>query len=100
MLQNMLVVYGPFDRELDDKNIWCVQIRPSFLSAQVCNHATLTHWNQVEHIDELVQERRNSIANTLELRLSCTNPSLYASVNWVIIDLCNGLWPVGHEALI
>ena len=26
-------------------------------------------------IDELVQERRNSIANALELRLSCTNPS-------------------------
>ena len=24
------------------------------------------------HIDGLVQERRNSIANTLELRLSCT----------------------------
>ena len=26
--------------------------------------------------DELVQERRNSIANTLELHLSCTNPSI------------------------
>ena len=26
--------------------------------------------------DGLVQERRNSIANTLELRLSCTNQSL------------------------
>ena len=25
-------------------------------------------------IDGLVQERRNSIANALELRLSCTNP--------------------------
>ena len=25
-------------------------------------------------IDELVQERRKSIANALELRLSCTNP--------------------------
>ena len=28
------------------------------------------------HIDGLVQERRNSIANALELRLSCTNPSI------------------------
>ena len=28
------------------------------------------------HIDGLVQERRNSIANTLELSLSCTNPSI------------------------
>ena len=28
------------------------------------------------NIDGLVQERRNSIANTLELRHSCTNPSI------------------------
>ena len=28
------------------------------------------------HINGLVQERRNSIANTLELHLSCTNPSI------------------------
>ena len=28
------------------------------------------------HIDGLVQERRNPIANALELRLSCTNPSI------------------------
>ena len=28
------------------------------------------------YIDGLVQERSNSIANTLELRLSCTNPSI------------------------
>ena len=29
-----------------------------------------------EYINELVQERRNSIANAQELRLSCTNPSI------------------------
>ena len=29
----------------------------------------------VEQIDGLVQERRNSIADAMELRLSCTNPS-------------------------
>ena len=29
------------------------------------------------HFDGLVQERRNSIANALELRLSCINPSIY-----------------------
>ena len=28
----------------------------------------------LKHIDDLVQERRNSIANAMELRLSCTNP--------------------------
>ena len=30
------------------------------------------------HFDGSVQERRNSIANALELRLSCTNPSIYS----------------------
>ena len=34
--------------------------------------------NHGHYIDGLVQERRNSIANALELRLSCTNPSIYA----------------------
>ena len=29
------------------------------------------------YIDGLVQERRNSIAKALELRLSCTNPSMW-----------------------
>ena len=29
------------------------------------------------HFNGLVQERRNSIANALELRLSCTKPSIY-----------------------
>ena len=31
---------------------------------------------RLQHIDELVQERRNSIANACELRFSCTNPSI------------------------
>ena len=35
----------------------------------------------VGNIDGLVQERRNSIANALELRLSRTNPSTYHSQN-------------------
>ena len=37
------------------------------------------------HIDGLVQERRNSIANALELRLSVTNPSIfeYLDLKWV-----------------
>ena len=32
-------------------------------------------WDAIVHNDELVQERRNPIANALELRLSCTHPS-------------------------
>ena len=35
--------------------------------------AALLRW----YIDWLVQERRNSIANAQELRLSCTNPSIW-----------------------
>ena len=31
---------------------------------------------QNPHLDGFVQERRNSIANALELRLSGTNPSI------------------------
>ena len=40
----------------------------------------------VPYIYGLVQERRNSIANALELRLSCTNPLLWYCVilDWVI----------------
>ena len=37
----------------------------------ICN---LGHY--ICYIDGLVQEKRNSIANALELRLSCTNPSI------------------------
>ena len=39
-------------------------------------HMQRTHGDQffsTSQVDGLVQERRNSIANTLELRLSCTN---------------------------
>ena len=40
--------------------------------------------NDSVYIDELVQERRNSSVYTLELRLSCTNPSTWG----VITGLC------------
>ena len=37
------------------------------------------------HLDGLLQDRRNSIANALELRLSCTDPSIY-NVNIMVAD--------------
>ena len=44
-----------------------------------------------QHIDGLVQERRNSGALAMELRLSCTNPSTYF-LQWVMIHhLISGL---------
>ena len=43
-------------------------------------------WSQdSEHIDRLMQERRNSSALAMELRLSCTNPPNYYG--------CSTLWP-------
>ena len=33
-----------------------------------------------DHIDGLMQERRDSIAKALELSLSCTNPSTYHKI--------------------
>ena len=42
------------------------------------------------HIDGLVQERRNSITKALELRLSCTNPSI--SRWWRILLFSPGSW--------
>ena len=40
----------------------------------------------MSYIDRLVQERRNSIANALELRLSCTNPSIWKDCLYIEID--------------
>ena len=33
--------------------------------------------HEQDQMDGFVQERRNSIASVLDLRLSCTNPSKY-----------------------
>ena len=41
------------------------------------NSAVIFYILQQEHVDGLVQERHNSIANALELCLSCTNPSIW-----------------------
>ena len=37
----------------------------------------LTQWSLMPYIDGLMQERRNSIANTLELLQSCPKPSIW-----------------------
>ena len=50
--------------------LWVYMVPPGALSLE--NPKSLR-----DNIDRLVQERRNSIANALELRLSCTNPSIY-----------------------
>ena len=57
-------------------------------------------WPLFEPFDGWVQERHNSIADTLELRLSCTNPShwwlvyscIFARLQWVNDWIKNGSW--------
>ena len=55
-----------------------------------------------EYIDGLVQERRNSITNTLELRLSCTDPPIYKnhSNNKAIHSVKNKVTGVQFNMLI
>ena len=43
------------------------------------------HTLNMLNIDGLMQERRNSIANALELCLSCTNPSIYSRYSFCIV---------------
>ena len=55
------------------------------------------------YIDGLVQERRNSIANAMELRLSCTNLSIwqwYISVLAMELHLTGMHWPCCNYEVI
>ena len=65
----------------------------------------------MQHIDGLVQERRNSIANALDLCLSCTDPLICMITHWgwvkhicvgnlTIIGPDNGLSPGQRQAII
>ena len=54
-------------------------------------HASMCYIKR--QINRLVQERRNSIANALELRLSCTNPSRHhISYSYLIFFIENYEW--------
>ena len=59
---------------------------PSFCFIDLMLKSFLTE-HKVSHFDRLVQERRNSTANALELRLSCTNPLISStfSIQWLLI---------------
>ena len=57
-----------------------------FDQASMCYNIHHQHHNL--YSDRLVQERRNSIADALELHLSCTNPSLCNETHG-LIQLCN-----------
>ena len=53
------------------------------------------------HIDGFVRERGNSIANALELRLSCTNPSIWSMVTGLVspTHYLNQYWLIISEVL-
>ena len=61
------------DRRFMGRSILCIWLRIAMLLLSVTDSITCISL----HFDGLVQERRNSIANALELGLSCTNPSVY-----------------------
>ena len=44
------------------------------------------HWKAVVYIDGLGQERRNSSASAMELRVSCTNPSILFIYIYIFTD--------------
>ena len=64
------------------------------------NNYSLLRWHisiNIKHINGLVQERCNSIADALELRLSCTNPSILQLFQ---LNCFNFLAAVCSQALI
>ena len=91
------LLYTPWSIKLKVGCIWRIVV--SILRLSVCPSITQTYEPRIVslynlsfhsyisnvphflHIDGLVQERRSSIANALELRLSCTNPSTWC-VQW------------------
>ena len=55
------------------RHYWASNI--TVVDVVVCTEGSCYNLPPADEINGLVQERRNSIANALELRLSCTNPS-------------------------
>ena len=64
--------------------IFLLWYSPFFNFFHSSNHITNLHTPQQFncHVDGLVQERCKSIANSLELHLSCTKPSMYCATFW------------------
>ena len=62
---------------------------PNRWQAIIWTNDGIVYWHIYTSLcpNELMQERLNTIANALELRLSCTNPSIY----WTFpVKLCSG----------
>ena len=68
------------------------QQRMDFIYFVYTTHGIYFHTDVRFDIDGLVQERHNSIANALELRLSGTNPSICESYCWQCFRIEYDLW--------
>ena len=58
-----------------------------------------TNFLNWHHIDGLVQDRRNSSASSLELLLSCTNPSIFSTSRWHEANTCSNENVKGYTAV-
>ena len=80
---SMLTNYA-CDRICLESEIWnkfMKKIEPVTQSKYIISFCSLCY------IDGLVQERRNSSALAMELRMSCTNPSIYAIYIFILNKL-------------
>ena len=57
---------------------YCRLIVETAFSTEMDKYATESSHD--EHVDRQIQDRRNSIANALKSRLSCTNPSIWSLI--------------------
>ena len=78
---------------------WCHQATSHYLNQ--CWHSSPMHICIIRppYIDELVQERCNSIANALELRLSCTISSICVQVFSLLENGSLRCWGVNFEVI-
>ena len=62
-------------------------------TSSVVRHGLIfTSNRKIQVIDGLMQERCNSIANALELCLSCTNPTIWLLTPLTLIIICDLVW--------
>ena len=77
---------------------WYHRLHSSLCHWGICRHAAISscHWSV--YIDGLMQERRNSSALAMELRLSCINPSIFCEQMtheiWMNFTIWLNLWTV------
>ena len=82
----------PDDQEFVSAVVYChgfmTDLKQAKPDVTVSNIPVSCHYPVYMYIDGLVQERRNSIANALELLLSCINPSKYRSPDRICLRFC------------